>query len=134
MSWTTLVELSCPTKITAASVVRTIHSYSVILSDAVQTIIDGLERTTRLDRKNSWKRNHFMCVACVFWSALTSLIDCMISMTVEIEPLPYAPTFVRPDVGRANPKMGVADMIWSPTGKWLACHNRASSSSHILRP
>ncbi|ORY78011.1 hypothetical protein BCR35DRAFT_342395, partial [Leucosporidium creatinivorum] len=50
----------------------------------------------------------------------------------DAQALPYNPTAVRPDLGRPNPKMGIASMSWSPSGRWLAVWNQTYPTTILL--
>lgn len=52
--------------------------------------------------------------------------------TVDVASLPYNPIPIRPDIARPNPKMGIADLAWSPSGRWLASYNRAFPSPLLV--
>lgn len=46
--------------------------------------------------------------------------------SVEKQQLPYNPPSVRTDPLKIIPAMGISELSWSKSGKWIACHCRSS--------
>lgn len=88
-----------------------------------------------MDRTDSWQGDRSLCAVISFCNRL-GLADPPTRRTVDAHPLPYNPTPVRADLGRPSPKMGVAQLKWSPSGRWLASWDRefrlvASEQLHL---